>query len=240
MSDRNSLIEKIRALMAKTTSNGCTEFEMSAALDKARALMDAYEVSADELKLAKEEAAILRGEPDGTKDPHHIKGWLATSVAHFTDCKVWRKANKGGGLVFCGLRTDTQFATWLLDTLTAFVQAELANHLIGNTFPRTSSERKAMIVGFVSGCTGRINRRLDALVEQSKVNMVSSGRELVVTKKHAIDETMRKAGIHLGKSRSTRTSYNPDSYQAGKAAGDRASFGRPVSGQNATLRLGAN
>jgi hypothetical protein len=31
-------------------------------------------------------------------------------------------------LVFCGLRSDVQFATWLLDTLTAFVETELVEH----------------------------------------------------------------------------------------------------------------
>jgi hypothetical protein len=46
MNDRNSLLDKIRALMSKTAENGCTEHEALAALDKARALMDAYEVTA--------------------------------------------------------------------------------------------------------------------------------------------------------------------------------------------------
>jgi hypothetical protein len=39
MNDRNSLLDKVRALMSKTAENGCTEHEALAALDKARALI---------------------------------------------------------------------------------------------------------------------------------------------------------------------------------------------------------
>src|SRR4051812_26648296 len=54
----------------KDTENGCTESETMAALDRARAMMDAYAVTESELALTKEEKAILRREPPGTKDPH--------------------------------------------------------------------------------------------------------------------------------------------------------------------------
>jgi hypothetical protein len=41
MTDRNAIIEKIKALLSKTTANGATEAEMLSALDKASAMMDA-------------------------------------------------------------------------------------------------------------------------------------------------------------------------------------------------------
>ena len=52
MADRNSIIEKIKALLAKTTENGATEAEMLSALDKASAMMDAYDISDEEKKAA--------------------------------------------------------------------------------------------------------------------------------------------------------------------------------------------
>src|SRR3977135_316290 len=76
MSDRENLIEKIKALLSKTTQNGCTEHEELASLAKARAWRDAFEVTDAELKLSKEESAILRTEPAGTEDPHGIKSNL--------------------------------------------------------------------------------------------------------------------------------------------------------------------
>jgi hypothetical protein len=39
---RDELLAKIRALLAKTIENGCSEHEALAALSKARAMKDAY------------------------------------------------------------------------------------------------------------------------------------------------------------------------------------------------------
>jgi hypothetical protein len=59
MTKRESIIEKIKALLAKTVQNGCTEAEMMTALGMAQALQDTYIITTEELQLAKDEAAIL-------------------------------------------------------------------------------------------------------------------------------------------------------------------------------------
>jgi hypothetical protein len=40
--ERETVLNKIRALLAKTLDNGCSEAEAVAALDKAQAMKDAY------------------------------------------------------------------------------------------------------------------------------------------------------------------------------------------------------
>lgn len=230
--NREPLLDKIRALMAKTVDNGCTEAEALAALDKARAMMDAYEVTEADLQLSKAETAVLRREPPGSKDPHKIKAHLASAVARFCDCKVWRS---GDGLTFCGLPSDARFATWLLDNLTAFVQRELVSHLIGSL--AAGHERRLIVRSFAFGCCARVSQRLDALCAQSVAAQSSNGRALVVVKSQAIADKLRELGIVLGKSRASRSTIDGAAYRAGQAAGDRATFGRPVTGANAALRL---
>src|ERR1035437_3545910 len=222
--NRESLLDKIRALMSKTVDNGCTEAEALSALDKARAMMDAYEVSEDDLRLSKEEKAVLRAEPAGTRDPHGIKRSLATPVAKFCDCKVWRNGEKG--LTFCGLKSDAQFATWLLDNLASFVQCELVGHLSGCLAPK--GERRFVINGFVAGFASRVSERIKALCQQSAVVASSNSRALVLVKSTAVADKLKELNIHLGKGRRSGRRLNGASYQAGKSAGDRASFGRPV------------
>jgi hypothetical protein len=196
-------------------------------------MMDVHAVEDDELALTKEEKAILRREPPGTKDPHRIKQWLARAVADFCECKAWRDRNHT--LVFCGLRPDVQFATWLLDTLTAFVEAEVVEHLMGSI--TEGRHRREVINGFVLGCTTRISKRLNELCEQSASLATSNAKALVVAKGTAVTAKLNELGITL-RTRSSSCGVGDDSsYQAGLAAGDRASFGRPVSGRNATLRL---
>jgi Protein of unknown function (DUF2786) len=233
---RDGLLDKIRALLAKTTDSGCTEAEALTALDKAQAMMAAYVVTESELNLTKNEKAVLRREPPGTADPHRIKRLLASAVARFCGCQSWTDGwRQDRILVFCGLPSDAQFATWLLDTLTAFVQAEIVKHLM-DVHPGKEDRRKA-IRGFVVGCTERINQRLNDLCTQSTAVATSNAKALVVVKGQAIQAKLDELGICL---RSSSISCSPgdySSYQAGKAAGDRASFGRPVSGRSATLRL---
>jgi hypothetical protein len=229
---RDGLLDKIRALLAKTTDSGCTEAEALTALDKAHAMMAAYVVTESELKLTREEKAILRREPPETKDPHRIKRLLADPVARFCGCQSWRQERI---LVFCGLPSDAQFATWLLDALTAFVQGEIVKHLM--TPEAAYGERREVIRGFVAGCTERIRQRLTALCEQSATVAASNTKALVVVKDAAIQAKLDELNICLRSSRLSCGAGDYSSYQAGKAAGDRASFGRPVSGRNGTLRL---
>jgi len=164
--ERESVLNKIRALLAKTMENGCSEAEAMAALGKAQAMKDAYAVTEAELNLTKEEKAILRREPPGTKDPHRIKWNLVWAVSKFCNCESWRqRRDEGSGIVFCGLPADAQFATWLLDTLTNFVQVEIVDFLM-EAAPSNEDRREA-IKSFVMGCTDRISDRLSKLCEQS-------------------------------------------------------------------------
>jgi len=230
---REDQLNKIRALMAKTVENGCTEEEALAALAKARALMDVYEVSDEELTLTKEETAILRREPPGSKDPHRIKVSLVEAVAKFCGCKAWRDVDRN--LVFCGLRSDVQFATWLLDTLSAFVETELVEHLMSTL--AEGRHRREVINGFVMGCTARISDRLNELRKQSESVAVGNAKALVVAKGAIIKAKLDELGICLRSGSGSRSAWDDSSYRDGIAAGGRANFGRPMSGRNATLRL---
>jgi hypothetical protein len=235
--ERDSILSKIRALLAKTLEAGATEAEAMTALEKAQAMMAAHEVTEAELNLTKEEKAIVRGESRGTKDPHLIKWQLLSGVTKFCGCEGWRRSRKyqGGGIVFCGLPADAQFASWLLDHLAAWVQGELVKHLMDAQPDK--QDRKDVIRAFVYGICERINERLLELCKQSESVATSNARALVVVKDAAITDKMKELDIHLSCGYGPSCGGDSASYNAGRTAGDRASFGRPVSGRNATLRL---
>ena len=116
MADRNSIIEKIKALLAKTTANGATEAEMLSALDKAAAMQDAYDITDEELQIAKDEAAMLHADPPDLKDPHKIKWQLTYAIGQFCGVQIFRSRHETG-LKCIGMPSDVQFAMWLLDNL---------------------------------------------------------------------------------------------------------------------------
>jgi hypothetical protein len=235
MPDRNSIVEKIRALLAKTTENGATEAEMLAALDKAAAMQDAYEVSDKELRLTKEEKVMLHADAPDLSDPHKIKWQISGAVGKFCNVQIYRQRGETG-LRCVGLPSDVQYAMWLLDALADFVFAELYAHLIGCLAPK--SERRVIIRSFTAACCDRISDRLYGLIDRSKTERTKSGRELIVVKDAAIKAFMKDNEIRLRSCcGSSPTNTNAAAQAAGRAAGDRAAFGRPVSGAAGVLRL---
>jgi len=159
------------------------------------------------------------------RDPHNIKLWLSVSISEFTNTKAWTSNNKKT-VNYCGMTGDVDFAVWLLETLTAFVQKELRNYIWKNGYTKLHpSEKRVVINGFVAGCCNRINERIRAMI---KVEVRANSNALVVIKNELIDNKMKEMGLALRmpRSRGTRQDYN--AAQHGRAAGERASFGRPV------------
>jgi hypothetical protein len=237
MADRNSIIDKIKALLSKTKENGCTEEEELSALAKARAWIDAHEVTDGELQLSREEKAILQDESEAdARDTHKIKWQLCHGVARYCNVRIYRDHSKAG-LTFVGFKSDIDFATWLLDHLSDFVHDALFEFLLDCLAPE-GRERKEEIRGFVVGCTERINARMIEMCDQSKTGRATNGKALVVIKDHAIKDLLKAEGIRLRSSGGSRAAFSDGARAIGQSAGDRASFGKPVSGAGATLRLG--
>jgi hypothetical protein len=239
VNSRQSVVDKIKALFAKTIENGCSEAEAMAALAKPQAMRDAYEVTDEELALTKEEKAVLQAGDRGN-DPHGIQFALVNAVCTFTDTQGWRSGRVRGDdangykFTFCGLKSDVDLAHYLLGALTPFVQDELVNHLATSLAPRDM--RRRTINDFVLGITSRISERMCEIVEQSKAQQTSNSRALVVVKSDIVKAAMKANDIRLRIcSGGDRVGGDPHAFAAGRAAGDRASFGRPVTGSTKAL-----
>ena len=238
MRNLEAIKENIKALLSKTVANGCTEAEMFAALAKAQALMDAYEITDGDIREARDEAATKHTEAPGTDDPHSIKWYLSYGVGKFCNVQFFRSRADGNVLACIGSKSDADWALWLLDTLGDHVFDELYKHLVTDLSP--PAERRTVKRVFVEACCGRIGERLVELVEQSASARTSNGKELVLVKDAAIAAYMKDNNIHLrmracgGGPRN----HNEAAHAAGREAGNRASFGRPVSGAPGVLRIG--
>lgn len=232
MINREKLLAKARALMAKTMENGCSEAEAMSALAKARGMIDAYEISDAELQLTKEEKAVF-ADSTSKLDKHGIRNGMAVAIARFTGCEVWRNAK--GGLTFCGLRSDADFAHWLVESLAQCGQSELASYLASGS--ATVGNRRLLINGFVAGFVSRVSARINAMADESEAasRVKSNGTALVVVKENAVKDALASRGIKLRKGRRSSRRMDYGSYNAGRAAGERASFGRPIGGNASGL-----
>jgi hypothetical protein len=237
MADRNSVIEKIKALLSKTKAAGCTGEEEMSALAVARAWIDNHDISDDELQLSREEKAILHNESEAdARDTLKIKWQLCHAVGHYCNVQIYRDPLKARHS-FVGFRSDIDLAVWLLDHLSEFVHAELFKFLL-DLAPDEKNRRQA-IRSFVIPCAARISARLIEMCEQSKTGRTKSSKALAVIQDRAIKDFLKAKGIRL---RMSRGGYAPlgddEARAAGLSAGDRATFGKPVSGTGAALRIG--
>ena len=77
-------LNKIRALLAKTIENGCTEAEAMAAIEIAQKLMTEHEISLEDLKLEDEKAIVARSD---MRDPQNVRWQIAYWIAQFTETR---------------------------------------------------------------------------------------------------------------------------------------------------------
>jgi hypothetical protein len=99
------------------------------------------------------------------------------------------------------------------------------------------AERRLILKSFIVGCTGRIYDRMMVPCEASAAARTGNSRALVVVKNAAIADKMQELGIKIRNVGSRCGNLDIDAYDAGRQAGDAASFGRPVEGKGAVLRL---
>jgi hypothetical protein len=233
-SEGSELAAKIRALLAKTVDNGCTEAEAMAAAVKAKQLMDQYQVGLSDIEL--EEEGYVRGTaqcPEARK--FNAQDWLASAIEAYTETRSWKTHagyQKKWRYVFFGLRSDVEFANWLLKSLECFAWQKAEEYAVRSGNTDYLSKRN-----FVMGCCERISERLREETtartrKQTTAAAALGGRALVVVKYQLVQREYDKLGLKLGKLYSSGfTCGGADGARgAGRSAGDSASFGRPVGG----------
>jgi hypothetical protein len=227
---------KIRALLSKTVDKGCTEAEALMAAAKAKELIDHYQIDMSEADIAEEGYVKGKAESDmGRK--FNVQNWLASSISRYCETKFWlSREGYGRGktrIVFFGLKSDVEFANWLLTGLEAFVWTK-ADEFGGDYYEKRN---------FAMGCCNRIAERLREEIAKraaQNVTMSQTGRSLMVVKGQLVESEFKKLGLRLRSSggSSYRSGGSASSRAAGYAAGNGASFGRPV-GSRSTARIGS-
>lgn len=232
MSNRQKLVNKIKALLSKTVDNGCTEAEAMNALAMAQSLMNEHEITEVDIQEIKNEKAVI--DFTNIKDTHKI-GWkLGFWISKFTETYSYGHDKQ---VNYVGLKSDVEFAKFLHSTLVEFVKQQLTNYLWETGYKSLQGNQRHRVVNsFVIGCCSRINTRLMKLVNERNKTVI--GNELIVTKQALIDEAIKDKDIQQRDNRGRKNKIEAKSYVAGQAAGERASFGRPVSGEAGMLRIG--
>lgn len=231
---------KIRALTEKTTDRGCTEAETMAALKKVGQLLEQYNLSMSEIELTEE--PCIKKEYISI---HRNRGALASCVvrlSQFCDLKVWTEKTyfRGTGLkyVFFGMESDVEMAIYLSGLIERAVEAE--GYRFKNTKEyRLARSKKAATTSFKHGMGIRLSNRFEEMISErdlertkrasaNNTTFASNSRSLTVIKQDIVGEEFKNLGMKLRYTYSGRRTTDYNSYNAGKAAGDRVNLSRPV------------
>jgi hypothetical protein len=224
--DLDRLVQRIRALRAKTVEQGCTEQEALAAAEKVAELLDRYGLNLSELDLRKQSCEGIGIETD-RKRRGPIDDCMA-SIAAFFDCRVWSETAEDSTLryVFFGLPADVQAAVYLHDLIALAFVSETAAFQAGDFYRSAASgHRRSATNSFQLGLARGINEKLRTLREaRDMAGAGSSGRALVPIKDSMIDDEMERLGLTFHRKATSRKRVLPGAYNAGKEAGERFEY----------------
>ncbi|WP_293857322.1 DUF2786 domain-containing protein [uncultured Alsobacter sp.] len=247
------LKHRIRALLAKSVENGATEAEAMAAAAKAQELLAKYGIETDEL-----DAEAFVTERFEAKKASRKFDWsdrIGYGVGLFTGTFPFKQPGKP--VSFHGRETDAFFALWLCDALDGFITRAAMAYVAetgkvrstgkggsryipgqGDMFaaagtrvqiarPEADWERDLRMKNYGMGCADRICARLTELATDASWRKADDAQR----------DLSRKGWKFAARSRHDHVG-DEASYAAGEAAGERATFSRPVGSSGASAPLG--
>jgi hypothetical protein len=224
--DLDRLVQRVRALRAKTVDQGCTEHEALAAAEKVAELLDRYGLNLSELDLRKQSCEGIGVETD-RKRRGPIDDCM-TTIAAFFDCRVWAETSKDATLryIFFGLPADVQASAYLYDLIALAFVSETAAFQDGKLYRAADSgHRRSATNSFQIGLARGINQKLQTLRQARAVASVGSdGRALVPIKDSMIDDEMERLGLTFHRRAASRRRVLPTAFKAGKEAGERFEY----------------
>ncbi len=237
--ERARIKARLKALLAKTVENGCTEAEAMAAAQKAADLMAEHDLTYETVEDVKAERYSARTRPMNgglpRKNPHEAR-LVAPRIGGLFSCRGWSKAERGENMiVFFGTEADTEAAHQLYAIVRMAMEAELAAYLRspGRRDRRRHGQR--IRTDFMSQMAVRLDERLEdiATSREAACRKVAeeTGRALVlVTKEQEVTARyaayVAETGVQL-RARSGRSTVRSGTAAAaaGQAAGDRVDLG---------------
>lgn len=219
MEERDKIAARIRALLANTVENACTEDEAVAAAAKAAEMLKRYNLTVDEVELRKSPFSRHREHHDDEVGDRLWK--IADAISFLTGSRYWTgRAGEPVEINFFGFEHEVDVSRYLLEICARAMRQEhkRLKKAFGLLVP---AARRHKILPFLDGMADSLWRRIRALKEPEP-----TGTGLVVLRDQLITKAMADAGLKTQK-RDMRNSRDFEiSYRDGWEAGERVSLNR--------------
>ncbi len=248
--EKEKIAHKIKALMAKAEDSAATEAEAIAAAEKARELLDKYQLDLRALNLSQDGFSQLStaGQSD---ESAYIHDALAFLIADYTDTLAFHVPKTDEHQSECryfGLESDVYFALWLSQSLEKFIlrRSKEVEHL-----------GRAYYLSFRDGIINGVNSKLHAAIQQRNKalgvpppsnaplmakakNEASKDSEQFDKKSYVLSEAQQRFKMPEKPTKTIKTNNrNLGAFLIGRAEGKTASLAEPIGDERHSQRLNA-
>lgn len=215
------VVQRIRALQAKTVDQGCTEEEAVAAAEKAAELLDRYSLDLTEASVREIGCEAARY---GTgRKKRNDMDLLCMTVARFFDCQGWLTKSAQGEIehVFFGFRADAEAARVLVARICEIIDDAADQFKRGDIYAGLAGGgRRSAVSSFKAGMSHGISQKL-ARLKKDRVTHANrnSGTALVVVKQDMVRDELSKLGLAMRVLPAGRSRMDARSFDAGRQSG---------------------
>jgi len=252
--DVKDIIEKIRKLQMRTTTNGCSQNEAMISAQKISDLMQTYRIKEDQINFDVDQIKRLYYEfsnsfgrsyhpvvyaYEGIEDICGVKLYC-TSETKLFDKYNTKKIYK---LAINGFDADVEQAKYLVYVIQKAIDTEIVDFKNGNIYKK-SNRKVSLVNGFAHSMAVRIGERLKEMAkdnawktyQEKKKQNLETGKDLVVVKNQLIRDWLKNKGVVLRKSSSSHS--NMSASGLGRSAGNNVSLNKGVHGSSNQQYIG--
>lgn len=223
MTERDRIAARIRALLAKTVENGCTEEEAVSAAVKAAEMLARYNLTVDEVQIRESK---FRKHSSDHRDIVGERSWIvADAIAFMVECRYWRSPHgvHPVKITFFGFDHEVEIAQYLMAICMRALEDGVAKTNLRNGLLRPTI-RRSKATAFVDGMVRRLAERIRELKPAKP-----TGKGLIVLKQELIDTEMERQGLKTAKMSGRGARDFDDEFMRGQRAGDHVNLNRGLS-----------
>jgi hypothetical protein len=222
-------MQRIRALMAKTVANGCSESEAMAAASKVSELMDRYGLTYSDFEIKQ-----TRCKQRQATHRRHDVNLVACAIARFCNCRNWLEY---GCIQYFGLPVDVTVATYMTDLCRSAMDVGFKGFANSDACP-WDQDIRTLRKPFMVAMACRLSERFDAMAAARKrTATTANGTSLVLVTNAVVEKQYLALGLKLTPGRAPRYRDNAAAENAGRAAGDRVNLVPGIHGSPARRSL---
>jgi|APSaa5957512535_1039671.scaffolds.fasta_scaffold00685_8 hypothetical protein len=235
MTDKKSIIEKIKKLLSMANTKHYNEHEAAVAASQAQRLLDKHNLSSADIAVEEINEKPLE---TNQRTPYPWMQRLAGSVARNFNCTMFlRQDHKKLDLIFVGTDLDIEIAQYVFQYL--YKTIITMHRKFGKSVSKEHHNRQGAIDSYILGITMSLNDELRNFAEANKkksetaVNPTTkmTGLELMIVKQNKIENYLSKYKMKQSKARGGGIT-DPNAYASGQCAGSKINLRRGVAGSN--------